>query len=243
MASRIPTPRFGYWIECALAAAAGAMVIAAFAPVPADAGIFGKKAPKEDFSAAHPPVAVHIPSGSDQRSVSPSQLAAGASAQCGAPLHVPSTHASSSVHASPSSHAPSIGAYTHSPATHVPRAAAHAPGGLSHTTPSQGSTGAPPSRPPSAEIDASRSLAASGSSSAPASRVAGSVEPPSRGEVGPAPQAAKPAKRQAPDPMPSSDDKTALNDLDGSFHAALASVELRLRQFDAELVQIAMASD
>nr|WP_112381652.1 flagellar basal body L-ring protein FlgH [Sphingomonas carotinifaciens] len=58
MASRIPTPRFGYWIECALAAAAGAMVIAAFAPVPADAGIFGKKAPKEDFSAAHPPVAV-----------------------------------------------------------------------------------------------------------------------------------------------------------------------------------------
>lgn len=54
MASRAPF-RFGpYWIELALAAASGALVLAALAPSPAEAGIFGKKKPPEDYSAARP---------------------------------------------------------------------------------------------------------------------------------------------------------------------------------------------
>ncbi len=57
MASRAPNPfRFGTrWIEIALAAVAGTLVVAAIAPTPADAGLFGKKAPKEDFSVARAP--------------------------------------------------------------------------------------------------------------------------------------------------------------------------------------------
>ena len=61
MASRAPTPRFaaprltGYAIEIALAAAAGALVLAAFAPAPADAGLFGgKKRPAEDYRPSLP---------------------------------------------------------------------------------------------------------------------------------------------------------------------------------------------
>ena len=53
--------RFGdHVIDIALAATAGLLVLTAAAPSPAYAGLFGKKAPPEDFSAAHalpPPVA------------------------------------------------------------------------------------------------------------------------------------------------------------------------------------------
>lgn len=54
MASRAPFRLTPYWVEIALAAASGALVLAALAPSPADAGVFGKKKPKEDFSAARP---------------------------------------------------------------------------------------------------------------------------------------------------------------------------------------------
>ena len=66
MATRAPNPFSGHWIEIGLAATALALVAAAFAPTPADAGLFGgKKAPVEDFTAsrilpvppAPPPVA------------------------------------------------------------------------------------------------------------------------------------------------------------------------------------------
>lgn len=52
MASRIPNPLSGHWIELALGATALALVAAAFVPGPADAGIFGKKKPAEDFTTA-----------------------------------------------------------------------------------------------------------------------------------------------------------------------------------------------
>lgn len=55
MASRAPTPRFGaHWVEIALAAASGLLVLAAFAPAPAEAGLFGKKKPAEDYRASLP---------------------------------------------------------------------------------------------------------------------------------------------------------------------------------------------
>ncbi len=55
MASRAPTPfRVDRWIELALAAAAGTLVVAALAPDTADAQLFGRKQPVEDYSAARP---------------------------------------------------------------------------------------------------------------------------------------------------------------------------------------------
>jgi flagellar L-ring protein precursor FlgH len=54
MASRAPFHLGSHWVEIALAAASGALVLAAFAPAPAEAGIFGKKKPAEDFSVARP---------------------------------------------------------------------------------------------------------------------------------------------------------------------------------------------
>ena len=59
MASRAPRPFpfTSHWIEITLAAIAGLLVLAAFAPVRADAGLFGKKAPREDFTAIRAPVA------------------------------------------------------------------------------------------------------------------------------------------------------------------------------------------
>ena len=48
-------PRSGcYWPELALAIASGALVVAAMAPTPASAGVFGRKKPVEDFSTTHP---------------------------------------------------------------------------------------------------------------------------------------------------------------------------------------------
>lgn len=47
----------GHWAEIALAAASGLLVLAAFAPAPADASIFGKKKPPEDFTVIRAPVA------------------------------------------------------------------------------------------------------------------------------------------------------------------------------------------
>ncbi|WP_210357529.1 flagellar basal body L-ring protein FlgH [Sphingomonas beigongshangi] len=62
MASRAPTPfRFGtHWVEIALAAASGLLVIAALSPTEAHAGIFGKKAPPEDFSVTRAPLAAPV---------------------------------------------------------------------------------------------------------------------------------------------------------------------------------------
>ena len=51
MASRAPNTGT-YWAEIALVAAAAALVGAAVAPSPAAAGLFGKKQPAEDYSAA-----------------------------------------------------------------------------------------------------------------------------------------------------------------------------------------------
>jgi flagellar L-ring protein precursor FlgH len=57
MASRLPH-RFGaFWIEIALGAASVALVAAAFVPLPANAGIFGKKRPVEDFTVTRAPAA------------------------------------------------------------------------------------------------------------------------------------------------------------------------------------------
>jgi len=54
MASNAPKSAT-YWVEIALAAAAGTLLLAAMAPAPADAGLFGgKKKPAEDYSAARP---------------------------------------------------------------------------------------------------------------------------------------------------------------------------------------------
>ena len=57
MASRVPSRfRFSaHWIEIALAAIAGLLVLAAFAPARADAGLFGKKRVPEDYTAARAP--------------------------------------------------------------------------------------------------------------------------------------------------------------------------------------------
>ncbi len=52
MATRLPNPFSSHWIELALGATSLALVAAAFAPLPADAGVFGKKKPAEDFTAA-----------------------------------------------------------------------------------------------------------------------------------------------------------------------------------------------
>jgi hypothetical protein len=51
MASRTPFRPGVHWIEIGLGLAAGALVLAALAPYPADAGLFGKKTPPVDFSA------------------------------------------------------------------------------------------------------------------------------------------------------------------------------------------------
>ncbi len=47
----------GHWAEIALAAASGLLVLAALAPGQADASIFGKKKPAEDFTVARAPAA------------------------------------------------------------------------------------------------------------------------------------------------------------------------------------------
>jgi flagellar L-ring protein precursor FlgH len=59
MASKVPF-RPDRWVEIALAAAAATLVAAAVAPSPADAGVFGKKKPREDFSVARAPVAIPV---------------------------------------------------------------------------------------------------------------------------------------------------------------------------------------
>ena len=52
---RVGLSRIGdHWIEIALATVAGALVVAGLTPSPADASIFGKKTPAEDFSVARP---------------------------------------------------------------------------------------------------------------------------------------------------------------------------------------------
>lgn len=61
MATRAPNPFRTLWIELALGTAVLAMLAAAFVPEPADAGIFGKKKPKEDFSVVRAPVAPALP--------------------------------------------------------------------------------------------------------------------------------------------------------------------------------------
>ncbi len=50
-----------HWIEITLAAIAGALVVAGLSPQPADAGIFAKKAPPEDFSVARPAPITPVP--------------------------------------------------------------------------------------------------------------------------------------------------------------------------------------
>ena len=51
-----------HWIEVALAAASGLLVLAAAAPSPAHAGLFGKKKPVEDFTAVRPaPLPLPVP--------------------------------------------------------------------------------------------------------------------------------------------------------------------------------------
>jgi len=59
MASKVPF-RLDRWVEIALAAAAATLVAAAIAPSPAEAGLFGKKKPPEDFTVARAPVAVPV---------------------------------------------------------------------------------------------------------------------------------------------------------------------------------------
>jgi len=54
MTIRFPTLRFPYWTELALSAAAGTLVVAALAPIPAHASLFGKKKPVEDFTTVRP---------------------------------------------------------------------------------------------------------------------------------------------------------------------------------------------
>lgn len=57
MASQAPKLSI-YWVEIALAAATATLVFAAVAPSPAAAGLFGKKQPAEDYSAARPAPAI-----------------------------------------------------------------------------------------------------------------------------------------------------------------------------------------
>jgi len=59
MASKVPF-RFDYLVEIALAAAAATLVAFAVAPSPADAGVFGKKRPREDFTVARAPAAMPV---------------------------------------------------------------------------------------------------------------------------------------------------------------------------------------
>jgi flagellar L-ring protein precursor FlgH len=61
MASRAPNPFAAHWIEIALGAATAALVAAAFVPAPAEAGLFGKKKPAEDFTAVRVQPAMPIP--------------------------------------------------------------------------------------------------------------------------------------------------------------------------------------
>ena len=67
MASKAPTPfripsRIGtHWIEITLAVAAGALIVAGLSPSSADASLFGKKAPPEDFSVARPLPVASVP--------------------------------------------------------------------------------------------------------------------------------------------------------------------------------------
>ena len=49
------------WIELALGTAVAVLVAAAFAPQPAEAGLFGSKKPKEDFTAVRPAMAPPAP--------------------------------------------------------------------------------------------------------------------------------------------------------------------------------------
>ena len=60
MASRTPFRLGVHWIEIGLGLAAGALVLAALAPYPADAGLFGKKTPPVDFSAVRAPVVAPV---------------------------------------------------------------------------------------------------------------------------------------------------------------------------------------
>lgn len=57
MASRLPSHLTARLPELALAAAAAALVAAAMAPGSADAGVFGRKKPVEDFTVVRPPLA------------------------------------------------------------------------------------------------------------------------------------------------------------------------------------------
>ncbi len=61
MATRAPNPFTGFWIEIGLGAAALALVAAAFVPAPAEAGLFGKKKPKEDFTVVRAPAVPVVP--------------------------------------------------------------------------------------------------------------------------------------------------------------------------------------
>lgn len=58
MASRAPNPIGSFWIELGLGIVAVALVAAAFVPAPADAGLFGKRRPAEDFSVRRAPAIV-----------------------------------------------------------------------------------------------------------------------------------------------------------------------------------------
>jgi len=51
---RLPSFLSGYGVELALSVAAGTLVAAALAPVPAHANLFGKKKPVEDFTTVRP---------------------------------------------------------------------------------------------------------------------------------------------------------------------------------------------
>jgi flagellar L-ring protein FlgH len=61
MASRAPNPLSGYWPEFALGAGIAALVAAAFSPLPAHAGLLGKKKPVEDFTVVRAPAAPIAP--------------------------------------------------------------------------------------------------------------------------------------------------------------------------------------
>jgi len=61
MASNTPHPLAQFSVEIALGAAAIAMVAAAFLPTPAEAGLFGKKKPVEDFTVARAPIVPPAP--------------------------------------------------------------------------------------------------------------------------------------------------------------------------------------
>jgi flagellar L-ring protein FlgH len=54
MAIKAPLSLAPYWAEIALGVASATLVAAAFAPMPASAGVFGRKKPAEDFTTVRP---------------------------------------------------------------------------------------------------------------------------------------------------------------------------------------------